>query len=439
MAKKQIRLVAFLLSGPTSHHHGMWRHPETDNGFLDPEYYEHIARVLERGCFDGLFFADVLALSDFYKGSYHTLLSRGGQMGMLDPIPLLSMMARVTQHIGLAATISTSFNKPFNLARVLGTLDFISHGRAAWNVVTTSSRTQHRNYGVDDENFVPTNIRYDQADEVVDACCKLWESWEPDALIIDKASGVFADASKVHRIDYAGKWVKSQGPLTVPRSPQGRPVIMQAGSSPRGRDFGAKWGEIIFTLQHGKADMQDYRADMRERAAKFGRNPDDCRILVSVDPIIGETRAIAEAKRDYINDLVDPELGLALVSAHTGTDFSRYPLDQKLTEIEITEGSRGSFDVILQGTKSAGLTLGEVAKRFATSELCPQLVGTPADIADQMQDFFEAGACDGFVLTPTVFPATFEQFARSVVPELQARGLFRTKYTGKTFRENLQS
>ncbi len=438
MSKKRIRLAAYLLSGPTSHHHGMWRHPETDNGFLDPDYYEHVARVLERGCFDGLFFADILALTDFYKGSYATVLSRGGQMGMLDPIPLLSIMARVTRHIGLAATISTSFTKAFGLARTLATLDTISHGRAAWNVVTTASRTQHRNYGVDDTSFPPAQTRYDQADEVLEACCKLWDSWEPDALIVDKATGVFADASKVHRVNYAGQWVKSQGPLTVPRSPQGRPVIMQAGSSPRGRDFGAKWGEIIFTLQHGKADMQEYRADMRDRAARFGRNPDDCRILVSVDPIIGETRAIAEAKRDYINDLVDPELGLALVSAHTGTDFSRYPLDQKLTDIQITEGSRGSLDVILQGTSSAGMTLGEVAKHFATSELCPQLVGTPVDIADQMQDFFESGACDGFVLTPTVFPATFEQFARSVVPELQYRGLFRTEYTGKTFRENLQ-
>jgi len=434
-----MRLVAFLLAGPTSHHHGMWRHPETDNGFLDPEYYEHIARVLERGCFDGLFFADVLALSDFYKGSYHTILSRGGQMGFLDPIPLLSMMARVTKHIGLAATISTSFHKAFSLARTLATLDTISHGRAAWNVVTTSSRTQHRNHGIEDKDFLARDTRYDQADEVLEACFKLWDSWEPDALIVNKSTGVFADADKVHRVNYDGRWVKSQGPLTVPRSPQGHPVIMQAGSSPRGRDFGARWGEIIFTLQHAKPDMQAFRADMRERAARFGRDPNECAILVSVDPIIGETRAIAEAKRDYINDLVDPELGLALVSAHTGTDFSKYPLDQKLTELNMTEGSRGSFDVILQGTRSEGMTLGEVAKRFATSELCPQLVGTPTDIADQMQDYFESGACDGFVLTPTVFPATFEQFARSVVPELQSRGLFRTRYTGKTFRENLHS
>ena len=430
-----MHLVAFLLAGPTSHHHGMWRHPETDNRFLTPEYWENTARILEQGCFDALFFADISGLSDFYKGSYETVLARGGQMGLLDPLPMLSMMARVTKHIGLATTMSTTFHKAFHLARVLGTLDVLSQGRVAWNIVTSSSNTQARNFGIE---LMSRETRYDHADEVVEACCALWDSWEPDAIVLDRAAGVFADASKVHRVNYEGRWVKSRGPSTVPRSPQGRPVLMQAGSSPRGREFGARWGEVIFTLQHAKSDMQEYRADMRARAAAFGRDPDDCRILVSVDPIIGETRAIAEAKRDYVNSLVDPELGLALVSAHTGTDFSSYPLDQPIADIEIRGGSRGSFDVILQGTRSAGLTLGEAAQRFATSELCPQIVGSPVDVADELQDLFESGACDGFVLTPTVFPGTFEQFVRSVVPLLQARGLFRTHYAGTTLRENLR-
>ena len=357
-------------------------------------------------------------------------------MGLLDPIPMLSMMARVTRHIGLAATLSTTFHNAFHLARVLATLDLLSHGRVAWNVVTSSSHSQARNFGIE---LLDRDTRYDHADEVVEACCQLWDSWEPDALVIDKASGVFADAAKVHRVDYAGRWIKTRGPLTVPRSPQGRPVLMQAGSSPRGRDFGARWGEVIFTLQHAKPDMQAFRADMRSRMERCGRNPDDCAILVSVDPIIGETRSIAVEKQAYVNSLVDPELGLALISAHTGTDFSGYPLDQPIADVEVREGSRGSFDVIQQGTKSASLTLGQAAQHFATSELCPQIVGTPGEIADQLQDLFESGGCDGFVLTPTVFPGTFEQFARGVVPELQRRGLFRTRYTGGTLRENLRS
>jgi FMN-dependent oxidoreductase (nitrilotriacetate monooxygenase family) len=279
--------------------------------------------------------------------------------------------------------------------------------------------------------------RYDYADEVVEAVCRLWESWDTDALVLDKKAGIYADPDKVHYINYDGQWIKTRGPLTVPRSPQGRPVIMQAGSSPRGRDFAARWAEIIFTLQHAKPDMQAFCDDMADRMGKAGRAATDCAILTSVDPIIGETRAIAREKQDYINGLIDPELGIALVSAHIGTDLSHYPLDQPLADIEITQGSRGSFDVILQGTRAGGLTLGEAAKRFAVSELCPQIVGTPADVADQLQDLFESEACDGFVLTPTVFPGTFEQFARAVVPELQARGIFRTDYAATTLRANL--
>lgn len=436
MPSRRMRLVAFLLAGPTAHHHGMWRHPETDNSFLTPEYYEHIARVLEAGFFDALFFADILALMDFYKGSYETVLSRGGQMGLLDPMPLAAQMARVTKHIGLGVSVSTSFAHPFHTARSFATMDHMSGGRMAWNIVTTSSSPQWANFGL---AATPRDQRYDVADEVVEACTRLWDSWEPDALIVDKTSGRFADAGKVHRVDYAGKHIRTRGPLTVPRSPQGWPVLMQAGSSPRGRDFAARWAEMIFTLQHAIPDMQAFRADIHARMEKRGRRPQECQVLVSVDPIIGETRSIAEEKAAYLNDLVDPELGLALVSANIGFDLSRYPLDQPLQDVATSEGSRGSFDVILQGTRSEGLTLGEAAKRFAVSELCPQVVGTAVDIADQLQAMFDSGGCDGFILTPTTFPGCFEQFSRSVVPELQRRGLVRTRYEGRTLRENLRA
>ncbi len=436
MTARRMRLVAFLLSGPTAHHHGMWRHPETDNSFLTPEYYEHIARVLEAGFFDALFFADVLALMDFYKGSYETVLGRGGQMGLLDPMPMLAQMARVTKHIGLGGSVSSSFVHPFQTARTFATLDHLSGGRMAWNIVTTSSTPQWANFG---RAAIPRDERYDVADEVVEACTRLWDSWEPDALVIDKASGVFADASKVHRVDYEGKYVRTRGPLTVPRTVQGWPVLMQAGSSPRGRDFAARWAEIIFTLQHAIPDMQDFRRDIHARMDKRGRRPEECQILVSVDPIVGETRAIAEEKAAYLADLIDPELGLALISAHIGVDLSHYPLHQPLEDVQTSEGSRGSFDVIRQGTRAGGLTLGDAAKRFAVSELCPQVIGTPADIADQLHAMFDSGGCDGFVLTPTTFPGCFEQFSRAVVPELQRRGLVRTRYEGRTLRENLRA
>ncbi|MBB2201498.1 LLM class flavin-dependent oxidoreductase [Gluconacetobacter tumulisoli] len=433
---RQMHLVAFLMAGPTSHHHGMWRHPESENAFLDPAAYEHVARVLERGCFDGLFFADVLGIPDNFQGGYDTMVRRGGQLTLLDPIPLLAIMARATRHIGLGATISTTFHNPYQIARTLATMDIISQGRAAWNVVTSASTLEARNFGAD--ALPARNARYDRADEVLEACMALWRSWDDDAIVLDKEQGVFADPSRLHRTDYQGKWVRTAGPLTAPRGPQGHPVIMQAGSSDRGRAFAARWSEMIFTLQHALEDMQAFYTDIKTRMAALGRAPGECAILTSVDPIIGETESIAREKQEYVNSLIDTDLALALVSSQTGIDLSRYPADRPIEDIALEEGSRGSFDIIVRVTRSEGLTLGEVARRFATSELCPQIVGTPESVADQLQFYFENHGCDGFIVTPTAFPGTFETFARSVVPILQKRGIFRRNYTGRTLRENLR-
>lgn len=434
--RRKMRLVAFLKAGPTSHHHGMWRHPETDNNFLDPSWYEHLARILEQGFFDCLFFADVMGLYDYYNRNFNTTLAKGGALSLLDPLPILAMMSRVTKHIGLGATLSTTFINPYQIARMLATLDVLSGGRVAWNVVTSASATEARNFGL--EAMPGRKERYERAHEVVDACMQLWDSWKDGALVVDKESGTFADPSKVRYVDYDGTWVKTRGPLTVPRSPQGHPVIMQAGSSGPGRAFAAHWAEMIFTLQHNTAEMVAFRAEMREAMVAAGRNPDDCAILPSVDPIIGETESIAREKQAYVNSLVDPELGMSLMSSHIGTDLSKYTPDRSLLDLQLEEGSRGSLDVILQGTKAEGLTVGEAAKRFATSELAPQVVGTAEQVADQLEAMFIAGGCDGFVLTPTVSPGTWEQFTRSVVPILQKRGLMRTAYDGPTLRENLR-
>lgn len=431
-----MRLVAFLKAGPTCHHHGMWRHPETDNGFLDPEWYEHIARVLEKGCFDCLFFADVLGIYDYYNKSFATTIGKGGALSLLDPLPILAMMARVTRHIGLGATLSTTFHNPYQIARTLGTLDTLTKGRMAWNVVTSASHLEAQNFG--SETIPAREERYARAHEVLEACVRLWESWDEGAIVADKEAGCFADPDKLHYADYRGRWVRTRGPLTVPRSPQNHPVIMQAGSSGPGKAFAARWAELIFTLQHTESDMRRFRSEMRKAMEAEGRNPDHCAILPSVDPIIGETESIAREKQDFVNSLVDPELGMALMSSHIGTDLSRFPVDQPVVDLQLEEGSRGSFDIILQGTKAEGLTLGEAAKRFATSELAPQVVGTPEQVADQLEAMFVGEACDGFILTPTVSPGTWEQFARAVVPILQKRGLLRTSYDGATLRDNLR-
>ena len=436
-SKRQMHLVAFLMTGPTCHHHGAWRHPESDvDNILDPARYEHIARVLEAGCFDSLFFADILGLYDLYQGRFDTMVGRGGQVCLLDPAVLLPMMARVTSRIGLGLTYSSTFNHPYQIARMLGTLDHMSAGRAAWNVVASTSTLEAQNFGMD--KMPGRAERYDRADEVLEACFALWDSWEDGALVLDKASGQFADPSKIHYANYDGKWIKSRGPLTTPRSPQGHPVIMQAGSSERGRDFGARWAEIIFTLQHQKSDMQAFYGDFKARMAAKGRAAEDCVILPSIDVVIGETESIARERAEYVNGLVDTQLGMAQISGHIGIDLSRFDPDQPLADVELEEGSRGSFDVILQGSKAEGLTLGEAARRFATSELCPQLVGTPEMIADHLVDLFQDYACDGFVLTPTTFPGMYEQFCKTVVPILQKRGVFRTAYAGTTLREHLR-
>ena len=436
-SKRQMHLVAFLMTGPTCHHHGAWRHPESDvDNILDPARYEHIARVLEAGKFDSLFFADILGLYDLYQGKYDTMVGRGGQVCLLDPAVLLPMMARVTSRIGLGLTYSSTFNHPYQIARMLGTLDHMSAGRAAWNVVASTSTLEAQNFGMD--KMPGRAERYDRADEVLEACFALWDSWEDGALVLDKVSGTFADPSKIHYANYDGKWIKTRGPLTTPRSPQGRPVIMQAGSSERGRDFGARWAEIIFTLQHQKSDMQAFYGDFKSRMATKGRAAEECVILPSIDVVIGETESIARERADYVNGLVDTQLGMAQISGHIGIDLSRFDPDQPLADVELEEGSRGSFDVILQGSKAEGLTLGEAARRFATSELCPQLVGTPEMIADHLTDLFQDYACDGFVLTPTTFPGMYEQFCKTVVPILQKRGVFRKEYAGTTLREHLR-
>lgn len=428
---RQMKLIAFLIAGPTAHHHAMWRHPETENLFLDPSWWETLAQTLERGKFDAFFFADIAA---FYN---ETILSRGGQMSLVDPIPLIAMMARATRHIGLGLTLSTSFLPPYAIARLLGSLDLLSGGRVAWNIVTSVSDREAQNYGLD--ALLPRNERYDRAQETLDTCMNLWTSWSDGALQMNKENGEFIDRSKIRSTDMKGKFVGAKGTFAVPPSAQGHPVIMQAGSSPRGRDFAASCAELVFTLQHSLPDMQEFYIDMKGRVAKAGRNPDDCAILTSVDPIIGETESIAREKQAYINDLVDPALGIALLAAHTGLDLSDYPIDIPISNIHAETGSRGSFDVILQGTKAENLTLGEAAKRFATSELCPQIVGTAESVADQLTEMFEARGCDGFILTPTEMPSSFESFTRSVVPILQKRGIFRSDYPGTTLRETIRA
>jgi FMN-dependent oxidoreductase (nitrilotriacetate monooxygenase family) len=434
MLKRQMHLVAHLKTGPTALHVGGWRHPESMlDDILEPSRYQHIARVLEAACFDGCFFADLFGLYDLHQGSFDAYVRRGGQISFLDPTVVLPVMAAVTQHLGLGATLSTSFHTAYHLARWLGSLDVMSKGRVAWNVVTSATDLEAQNAGLTE--LPPRDERYDRADEMLEACFALWDGWEPDAFVLDKAAGVLADPAKVHYANYKGRWVSTRGPLSIPRSPQGRPVIMQAGSSDRGRDFAARWAEAVFTIQRGRDEMREFYDDLKGRMESRGRAPHECAVLPAVSVILGETESIARERADYLKSLIDPELNLAASSSSLGADLTKLKSDADLKLLQGNQGMQGTEQVFAQTMKAEGLTLKEAAARRGGREL----VGTASQIADHLEGHFEAGVCDGFVLTPTMFPGMFEQFCRSVVPELQRRGLFRKSYTGRTLRENLQS
>jgi FMN-dependent oxidoreductase (nitrilotriacetate monooxygenase family) len=434
MSQRQMHLVAYLKTGPTALHVGGWRHPEaTLDDILEPSRYQHIARVLEAAKFDGCFFADLFGLYDVHQGSFDPYVRRGGQISYLDPTVVLPVMAAVTRHLGLGATLSTSFLPAYHLARWLGSLDAMSKGRVAWNVVTSATDLEARNAGLDE--LPPRELRYDRADEVMEACFALWNSWDEDALVLDKAAGIMADPAKVHYANYKGRWIRTRGPLSIPRSPQGHPVIMQAGSSDRGRAFAARWAEIIFTVQRGQEEMRDFYADIKTRMRTRGRAASECAILPAVTVVLGETESIARERADYLNSLIDPELTLASSSSNLGADLTKLDSGQSLADLQGNQGMRGSQDVMEQVMKAEGLSFKEVVAKGREGR---EMVGTPVMIADRLQAIFESGVCDGFVLTPTMFPGMFEQFCRGVVPELQRRGLFRTEYSGRTLRENIR-
>jgi FMN-dependent oxidoreductase (nitrilotriacetate monooxygenase family) len=431
--KRRMNLVAYLKTGPTASHPAGWRHPAASlHDIFEPTRYEHLARVLEEARFDAGFFADTFGLPDMHRGGYETYLSRGGQISYLDPMAVLPLMARVTSHLGVGATLSTTFNTPYHLARTLGSLDLLSKGRICWNVVTSATDMEALNFGLD--GIPPKDERYDRGEEVLEACCALWDGWDPDALILDQAGGRFADPSKVKRANYVGKYVRTLGPLSIPRSPQGRPVFLQAGASPRGRAFAARWAEAIFCSPYSKADAQTFYADIKQRTEGFGRPADHCVVLPSIGVVVGETTSIAQEKAAYLDSLVDPELVLATNSQMLGVDLSRHETEADVRVAAGNQGIQGSHDRVVQIARAEGISFAQAARRQRNL-----LVGTAEDIADQMEDWFKDKAADGFVVWPTVFPGMFEEFARLVTPQLQRRGLLRTEYSGRTLRENLRN
>ena len=432
---RELHLAGFLIASNVTHSHAAWRHPGSTTDYFGPDYYRRVAQTLERGKFDFLFFADLLATPVRFGNDIRVPIERGTQAAAtIDPSLVASSLANVTERLGLAITKSTTYFHPYEVARIFGTLDHLSRGRAGWNVVTSLNQAEAHNFGV--QEHLGHDERYERAQEFLEVAFKLWGSWERDALVRDKASGRFADPDKVHTVDHEGQWFATRGPLTVPHSPQSRPVIIQAGSSPTGRDFAARWAEAIFEIDPTPEGRKAYYEDIKTRASDAGRNPDDVKIFPSFVPFIGETEAIAKEKQAYHNELADPISGLITLSVHTDHDFSQYDLDAPIEEVTVP-GTQGLFEVAHRLSVEDNLTLRDVGKLYAQGVLLPQFVGTPEQIADRIEESFHGGEADGFILSAAQSPGTFDEFVDLVVPELQRRGLFRTEYTGTTLRDHL--
>lgn len=431
----KIHLAQFLVHGPTFHSVAMWRHPKTAKAGWDwtrPELWQHIARTCERGLFDMAFFADLNYIADTYRGSLEPALANATQAPEHDPIPLLSYMAAATSHIGVASTFSTSQHHPFYAARMWATLDHLTGGRAGWNVVTSINRNQDANFGV---ARPPADLRYDRAHEFMEVCRKLWASWDEDAVLMDRESGRFADAAKVHRIEHEGAFFKSRGPLNVIRSAHGGPAILQAGVSPKGQDFAAKYADAIFAIQPRPEDAKRYYDSIKGHMDGIGRDRRGCKVLFGMQPIIGSSEAEAQEMQAEHNALVPLEGGMAILSAHLDFDLSQLPPGTLLAERNEPELQR--LKTRYFKPDGSPMTVEEVASRHGQSVGLPQFVGTPQSVADQMEAFMAHVGGDGFMISPIHCPGAIEDFVDHVVPELQRRGSMRTAYVGSTLKAHL--
>ncbi len=425
---RQMRLGAFF-SG-TGSNMGSWRHPAAvPEGPINLGYYRELTRRAEAAKLDFVFFGDGLYISE---KSHPIFLNR------FEPLTLLAALAMDTTHIGLAATLSTTYSEPFTVARQFASLDHISGGRAGWNVVTSPLAGSALNYQHSRPEHPAHDLRYAMADEFLEVVKGLWDSWEDDAFVFDKAAGVFFDPAKLHRLNYRGQFYAVQGPLNISRSRQGRPVLIQAGSSEAGRSFAARHGEVIFTGQPNLKAAQEFYADVKGRAAEFGRRPEEILILPGCSPIVGETAADAERKYRELVDLVAVEEALNYLGRYfDDLDFTQFGLDEPFPELGDygRNGWESTTDRLKLMAREEGLTLRQVALRATTPRHC--FIGTAAAVADTMQEWFENGAADGFMVNNAVLPAGFADFLELLLPLLRERGLFRWEYAADTLRGNL--
>ncbi|HEY0181818.1 MAG TPA: LLM class flavin-dependent oxidoreductase [Rhodopila sp.] len=436
MRKRQLSLGGFF-STPGNHLAG-WRHPvAVPTADMDFRMYAHITRVVEAAKFDTIFFQDTAAVNGsqaLARGD--TTRTRLSRIVKLEPTTLLCALAAVTTHIGLIATATTTYNEPYNIARRFASIDHISGGRAGWNLVTSQIEDEAQNFGY--AEHVDHALRYDRAREFYDVVVGLWDSWEQDALLRDKASGIYMDRDKVHFLDHVGKHFKVRGPLNVTRSPQGRPVVAQAGSSEAGRELAAKTADVVFTAQTRLDQARAFYADVKSRAARYGRSADDIRIMPGITPVLGRTQAEARERYEELQELLPDDLALQSLSHISGgLDLSQFPLDGPLPDLPPSNAAKARQELVVRTAREQNMTLRQIARHTSAAMGHRVLVGTAEYIADELESWLMEDAADGFNVICNHYPKPLEDFCQMVVPELQRRGVFRREYTGRTLREHL--
>ncbi len=428
--KRQIKLGMFLR--PAAHHIAGWRHPDAwADGGLNFARYVEMAQTAERGLFDLLFSADALTADRYDPDS----LSRTSYVAWIDPLSLLTALAPMTTNIGLVCTATTTYDEPFHIARKFASLDHISGGRSGWNLVTSANAGEALNFGR--EEHLPKKERYRRAREFVDVVRGLWDSWDDDAFVFDKQEGRFFRPGSVHALNHAGEFFKVRGPLNVARSPQGQPVVVQAGASDDGRQLAAETAEVVFTAHQSIATAREFYADVKQRMSACSRDPDHLKIMPGLGVVVGRSRQEAKDKYEQLQELIHPDVGIAMLSKYIAWDLRGMDPDGPVPVVPQDRGAPTRSALLSETARAEGLTIRQLYKRIAGTRGHFQVVGSAAEVADVMEEWMNTGAADGFNIIPPFFPNSLDDFVQLVVPELQKRGVYRTAYEGRTLRENL--
>lgn len=428
-----MHLISFLINSPINHTVLSWADADDRRieGLSDIGYWQGLAKTLERGLFDGLFFADTPGVFDRYKDRVDEAVRYGVCWPPHDPVVLLSALASSTERLGLAVTLSVSAIHPYHAVRSLSTLDYLSQGRIGWNIVTGHLRGEHRALGLQQLDH---DERYDRAEEYMDLCYAFWNGVKEGAVLKNRKSGIFADPSKVDVIRHDGRFFSSHTVAPALPSPQGRPVLFQAGSSSRGQQFAVKHADVVFAIQPHIQGMHRFMEQLRKSSDDMQIEPP--KVTFGVQPILGGTEAEARKRLDDLIERIPLDAALSRLSGSLGVDFSQMELDRPLEELE-TQASRGLMAAMSAAFEGRRFTLREAAIRWGLAVGMPQLVGTPEQVADQLEGIWRETGCHGFNVTPTITPASIEDFVDQVVPILQKRGIYRREYAGRTFRDNL--